>query len=238
MKKVWYRLIFVAFLFGIASCNFKEDTQGIYLFSYGFDFSESDHGWQHGFSDYPADKDSTANNLKYDYTNQPGSEKALMLSGYNYRDRLFMFVKKELTDLKPDTEYTITFDVQLSTSSKAAGSNPPGIANGENISLKVGAMGIEPRSRVVQGNVIMNIDKGDLTEDGTDMIFIGNILAPESESEYSFISRTNSTSKESPLLVRTNSNGNLWLIVGTESGATGSTTVFYNRINIALSIQH
>jgi hypothetical protein len=237
MKTVWYRLFLGVFVVGFASCSFKEDTQGIYLFSYGFDFSESDHGWKHGFSDYPAGQDSNVYNLTYAYTYQPDGEKALMLSGYNYRDRLFMFIKKQLTDLKPDTEYTITFDVQLSTSSKA-GSNPMGIADGENISLKVGALGVEPRSKVVQGSVVMNIDKGDLTDDGTDMIVIGNILAPESDSEYSLISRTNSTSKESPLLVRTNSNGELWLIVGTESGASGSTTVFYNRINIALSIQH
>jgi hypothetical protein len=237
MKKVWFRLFFGVFLVTATSCSLSEDTQGIYIFSYGFDFSESDHGWQHGFSDYPASQDSSASELKYAYTNQPGGEKALMLSGNNHRDKLFMFVKKKLTDLKPETQYTITFDVQLSTSSKV-GSNLTGNVDGESISLKVGALDKEPKKVIERGNVVMNIDKGDLTEDGADMIYIGNVLAPESESEYSLIARTNSTSKESPLLVQTNGDGELWLIVGTESGAAGVTTLFYNRINIALSIQN
>jgi hypothetical protein len=79
----------------------------------------------------------------------------------------------------------------------------------------------------------MNIDKGSLNESGNDMIAIGNIATPS--GSYTQITRTNSTNLNSPFRVKSNSRGEIWLIVGTDSGSSGKTTLYYSKINLTLS---
>ena len=73
--------------------------QGISVFSVSFDFSQSEEGWKADFVDLPANaEDSGFYELKYSYTNLPANldaRKAIMLSGNNHSDDLFMFIKEK-----------------------------------------------------------------------------------------------------------------------------------------------
>lgn len=235
------RLVFIFFIVFISSCSIR-DAGGIRIFSYSFDFSESDHDWKHGFSDFPVSPDdSTLYELKFAYTNQPitSDKKSLMISGNNHSDDLFMFVKKKLENLAPDTEYTLTFEVEFASDAKA-GLVGIGGAPGESVFLKVGATNTEPRTVIENSTYIMNIDKGNQAESGSDMINIGNVAIPENSSSYSLVTLTNAPYKSNaynsvPLVVRSNSQGQLWLIVGTDSGFEGVTTLYYTKITSILS---
>ena len=76
----------------------------------------------------------------------------------------------------------------------------------------------------------LNIDKGNQSVGGKDMIPIGNVGVSDTTTRYTLIRRANST----PLVKSTNSLGELWLIVGTDSGFEGLTDIYYGSIKVLL----
>jgi hypothetical protein len=143
-----------------------------------------------------------------------------------------MFLKKRLSGLKPSTDYTITYNVEFYSNARA---NVSGVTPGENVYLKVGATNLEPKSVIDKGKVIMNIDKGNQDTDGSDMVTIGDVSVPDGTDGYIKTYRSNASSIDKPLKVRTNNEGDLWLIVGTDSAIEGVTTLFYTSISVVLS---
>jgi hypothetical protein len=227
--KAMCRLSFLAILMVFSGCMNDADSPAMAIFSSNFDFAADQHGWQHGFSEYPP-KDSTAYELKYAYAVEPTGTNSIMLSGNNKGSNLFMYLKRKLEGLTPNTTYTLTFNVSLfSNPAEANGA----AATSENVYLKVGATGVEPKSVIDKTQYVMNIDKGSQSESGDDMITIGNVSTPS--NIYSQITRTNSSNVDEPFQVKSNSRGEIWLIVGTDSGSTGITTVFYSKVYVTLS---
>lgn len=204
------------------------------IFSHDFDFSEGAHDWIPGFADYPAGPDdSILFELRYAYTEPVKDSKltkrSVMLSGKNLNQDLFMYLKKKVTGLKPDTDYTITFNVEL-----ASNLNKTQYANTGSVFLKAGATAMEPHRIVQSGNYVMNIDKGNHNAPGEDMVNLGDILMPENSTGYTLISLNNSMANYR-FTSKTNSRGELWLIIGTDSNLEGTTSVYYTRINILFS---
>jgi hypothetical protein len=219
-----------------SACNLDDGDQApMLIFSTTFDFNESDHGWQVGFADYPAGPDSVLFDLRYAYTDDvPESiltQKSLMLSGNNLSKDLFMYLKKKISGLKPDTDYTITFNVELASNLNAVEPS----STTASVYLKAGATNSEPKSVIQSGYYVMNIDKGNESSGGQDATSLGDILIPQYASGYSLISRNN-TMTNSRYVARTDSNGDLWLIIGTDSNLEGTTTVFYTRVNVVFSV--
>ena len=215
-----------------SACGLDEaDQESMLIFSQDYDFDEGRHEWVHGFADYPGGQnDSTLYELRYAYTNQPVdvTKKSVMLSGRNLNQDLFMYLKRKIGRLSPDTEYTITFNVELVSNhySNSSDSGP--------VYLKAGATPTEPKTITESGYNRINIDKGNQSMPGVDMISLGDLRTSESNSSYVLITRNNIVAN-SPYVVRTNSNGELWLIVGTESDMGGTNTVYYTRVNVVFS---
>jgi hypothetical protein len=219
----------------LTSCM-PDSEDAFKIFTESYDFSESHHDWQGGFSDFPSAADDSAfYELRYEYTELNGT-KSLMLSGNNHSDDLFMFLKKKLTGLEPNRTYTVTFEVELA-SDAVEGSVGAGGAPGESVYLKAGATSTEPKSVIENNWHVMNIDKGQQSQGGEDMFTVGNIAVPSDSYGYTLITRSNSTRDYSnPFIATTNSKGELWLIVGTDSGFEGITTVYYTRITAVFSL--
>jgi hypothetical protein len=155
-----------------------------------------------------------------------------MLSGNNHSDDLFMFVKKKITELKPGTEYTISFNVEFATNI-SAGLLGTGGSPGESVFLKAGAYHEEPDKRALNGYYAMNLDKGNQSTRGDNMIVIGTISSHNvyDANYYTVETRNNITA----FTARSNQNGELWIIVGTDSGFEGVTTLYYTQITLVLS---
>ena len=224
-------------LMAVASCAQDEGDQApMLIFTQDFDFNNSEHGWGHGFADYPSNpEDSTLYELRYVYTDQPLDSKltkrSLMLSGKNLNHDLFMYLKRKVNGLRPDTDYIITFNVELASNLDISQYNSAG-----SVFLKAGATHTEPKSVIESGYYIMNIDKGNQNVAGEDMISLGDILTSGSGSSgYTLISRNNAMGSLR-YEARTNSRGELWLIIGTDSSLEGTTTLFYSRINVVFSV--
>src|SRR5688500_4836344 len=115
------KAICVIFFAVLSSCSLDENNQAPLLISSAdFDFSQGEQGWEHGFADYPAGPDdSILFDLRYAYTEEvPESlltKRSHMLSGKNLNKDLFMYLKKKVAQLKPNTDYTITFTVELAS---------------------------------------------------------------------------------------------------------------------------
>lgn len=220
------------FLLIFSACSPDEaDEDSLLIFSKQYDFSESNHGWEPGFADYPVSQDdSSLYELKYAYTDQPQTlvtKKSVMLSGKNLNKDLFMFLKKKVTGLAADTEYTITFNVELASTCEAYSATSGGAY------LKAGAIATEPR-RVIDGqSYVMNIDKGNDAIAGRDVISLGNIVSQGSTGFT--LQKKNNAIANTRYVARTNSDGELWLLLGTDSTLEGTTAVFYMRVNVVFS---
>jgi len=232
--KLCSQAILVLILVIFSACSFEGGNEGpLLIFSRDYDFNESQHEWIHGFAEYPAGPDdSTLYQLKYAYTDQVVdsklTKKSVMLSGKNLNRDLFMFLKKKITGLKPNTDYTLTFTVELASEFEAAFLNAGG-----SVYLKAGAVDSEPEREIRSGNYVMNIDKGNQETAGTDMTSLGEIVT-SGNNNYTLVTRNNAMAN-SRYVARSNSAGELWLIIGTDSNLEATTTVFYTRINVVFS---
>lgn len=200
-----------------------------------FDFEQNNEEWQGGFADLPSEGQDIYE-LEISHSTLPeeinGQGKAIKIQGHNRSDDLFMFLKKHIDGLEPNTQYEIIYEVELASqypeTSMGIGGSPGG-----SVFLKVGATTTEPAVVLDEPNQFLhlNIDKGNQMEEGTDMINIGTIGIDGEELKYQLIQRDN---KNRPFEVTTDSEGGFWAILGTDSGFEGLTVLYYNSININL----
>ncbi len=196
---------------------------------YVYDFAVNTEGWQGGFSDYAPGQEA-AMQLRYGFTRLPApldeSDGAVVLSGINISDDLFMYMKNKITGLDANTTYNLNFSVQFASNA------PAGSLAGEGVYLKVGASNIEPQSVPdASGRYTMNIDKGNQAAGGQHMRVIGNVSNDSNSTDY----RLKRLSTGTPFKLRTDENGSLWVIVGTDSAYDGQTTIFYNQVDIEMA---
>ena len=201
-----------------------------------FDFEDDAEGWTVGFADLPVRFDRPTFDLDYGHRPLPDglSGSGIFVQGHNRSDDLFMFLKRQVGGLRPDTSYVVSVSIDLATN-VAAGLIGIGGAPGESVFVKAGASTIEPT--VEEGDnqhLRMNIDKGNQSRGGESMVVLGNVAHPEVRgSEYRIKTLDNS---DAPLMVDTDSEGRVWLIVGTDSGFEGLTALYYSGINYTLDI--
>lgn len=199
-----------------------------------FDFAESDHGFVAGFADYPQDGDPSLYQFTNSWQARPanlGGASALFISGVNRSDDLFMFWKKRITGLPPNTSVMLTMEVQLA-SKYAAGLIGVGGPPGEGVTVKAGAVPFEPQALVDrrEGWLRMNLDKGNQAVGGRDMLVIGNVAKPhDGNGNYVLLMRHQ---HGQPRTVTTAGDGSLWLIFGTDSGFEGPTALYYSRLTV------
>ena len=230
------KLIFFILLAGLCGCDMSADSNGIMVFSYSFDFSQGQDSWYGDFTDFPADVDSSSYELKFAYTDRPSNlgtnKKSIMVSGNNQSDDLFMFMKRKITDLSPNTDYTLVFEVELA-SNAPAGYVGAGGAPGESVFLKAGASSTEPKKVIEDNQYALTVDKGNQSTSGEMAIVLGNIAVPLNSQDYALITRNSATN--APFTAKSNSKGEIWLIIGTDSGFEGTTTVYYTKVNVVFS---
>lgn len=210
-----------------------------------FDFRSGDSGWIAGFADYPAGQEEFYELAAEIAPNPPGASvfgTAFRLSGNNHSDDLFMYLKVRLgvtEGLRPNVRYEVTFSIDIATS---APSGCPGIggAPGESVFLKAGASAEEPDALVDdEGLLRMTVDKGDQSESGPAGVVLGHIAnglpCDEVDPDEPPFLRRRYDWVTSPYPARSDANGTLWLLVGTDSGFEGPTTIYYQRIQALLS---
>lgn len=221
-------------LITFASCKKDDNANPVEPKEFTFNFQTNDEGWIGDFADYPNNQDvEDYYELEYSHSMLPSplnnSEGALRQSGNNHSDDLFMFVKKVLTGLDPNTTYKLDLEIEFATN-VASGTVGAGGSPGESVFIKAGTSTNEPLKvlNISENNYRMNIDKGCQAQGGANMQVIGDFANGTDLFDY----KLKVLKTTSPVSVMSNSNGEVWVIVGTDSGFEATTTIYYNRIKV------
>lgn len=199
--------------------------------SYTYDFIGGYDGWAGDFADYPV-TDSVFYELEFIRTTLPApldtSKYALKISGNNHSDDLFMFIKRKITGLIPNTTYQLQVGVEFGSN---APTNAFGVGGppGEGVRMKAGASIVEPLKVDSSGFYLMNIDKGNQSNPGVDMDTIGHVGVSDTTTVFTLINRSNATHL---FVITTDANGEVWVSIGTDSGFEATTTLYYNHITL------
>jgi hypothetical protein len=209
-------------------------------YRFEFDFENDEQGWVTGFADLPADYDPLIYELDSGWGELPSGLEgnAIYLSGHNRSDDLFMYLKRQVEGLKPNTTYQVEFSIDLA-SNTPEGLMGIGGSPGESVYVKAGATTEEPDVITDDaGWLRMNIDKGNQASEGEDMINLGTLANPNIDldtftgEEFAIMTLT---SEDRLFEVISDGNGIVWLIVGTDSGFEGLTRVYYDKIFIQMN---
>ena len=229
MKKL-IAILSACLLILAASC--KKTNSDFGPFEYSFSFNDGFGGWESFFSDYP-EGNEVFYELEFGISDLPAelgeSAKALKISGHNHSDDLFSSVFRKFENLEPDKLYSVTFDIELASNTPM---NAFGIGGSPDLSLGVGGLNYAPENQVDDLDHYRPNFESRLQSGLSNEIFqvVGKIGVTEDiPTPYMLINRNN---LDAPLKVKSNSNGEIWLFIATDSGFEGRTTLFYKTIDI------
>jgi hypothetical protein len=158
----------------------------------------------------------------------PPHQMALHLFGNNVSDDLFVYVKKELTGLLPNRVYSVHVEATLISDT--------GNVGGSSHIIKLGASTVEPTSIIVVENAApyyrMNIDVGGSSTSGKNAVNSGDLSGNGTPNPESLTFKT-----PRPVVVQSDANGRLWLLIGVDSAFEVLTEVYYTEITASLREQ-
>jgi hypothetical protein len=206
-----------------------------------YDFRQGAQGWVAGFADYPLGQEQNWQ-LESGIRELPAgitpAGTGYYIAGNNHSDDLFMFLKRKLgatEGVRPNTTYRLHFKIVVA-SNAPSGCSGIGGAPGESVTLKAGASVIEPQAVDQDGTYQMNVDKGNQTAGGPAGAVVGDIAngipCEQAGDTPPYVALTKEHSGENP--VTSSAGGELWLLVGTDSGFEGTTALYYQRIEVTL----
>ena len=214
----------------VVSC--KEDDAIDRSLVLDHNFNSSTIEWVGGFADYPEGvEEEWGFSITHAYLPAPldSTKKGIRISGSNHSDDLFMYLTRKVNLNTPNQLYKGTFQVEFATNA-AESSVGVGGSPAHSVYLGIGLASVEPKKILdsTDGHYRMNISKIQQAGDGDDMKVIGDVSNGKEETEYTLVTRSGEFTG------KTDSAGNLWIIVGTDSGFEAITTLYYSRIKVEL----
>lgn len=206
-----------------------------------FEFSHDADEWSAGFSGYPADLSAKDLGLTFDHRLLPrGVEEtgtALYLAGDNREkgDSLFMFVKREITDLSPSTNYRVHMTLKVTSTSPSELCRNQVLPFDDPIRafIKVGAFHSEPTVDLERGYRRFEVEpapaapfSGRLTKVDTIEHSLRNCGYPGGFH----VLRTYNHNDQ--VRVTTDSTGSLWTVVGLDTRFGVETTFYIKSIKL------
>ena len=210
---------------------------------FAWDFRQGAQGWTPDYADTPYSlPDGT---VKDQYRIRSGIEPlpagiglvgdGFVQSSLNSSDDIFMYMFRRLSGadgLSAAEEYMLTFDIRFASDAPAglAGWGGP---RAESVIVKAGGVPREPAIIVEDNDRLINVDKGNQSNGGSEMSVAGDIRngLGEDGTIYNIVQRKHTHSQP----VRADRAGRLWIIVGTDSGNEGIVTLYYTRISVRLT---
>lgn len=204
-------------------------------------FANGAEGWAAGFTDFSlatagegllAGIRTMPANLGLDST-------GYYIQGTNRSDDLFMFLARRLTpqnQIEPLSNYLLEYEIHFA-SKAPSGAIGVGGPPGEAVFVKAGASTLQPVALIDDSDTVsISIDKGNQGEGGADVGVAGNVANGRSVDEpEEYVSLT--ITYQHPTPIQSDASGNIWLIVGTDSGFEAATALYYQRINVKLKKQ-
>ncbi|MEM0962129.1 MAG: hypothetical protein AAGK21_06250 [Bacteroidota bacterium] len=232
----------VALALALGACDSGTSDDG----GTSFSFATSAEGWTADIADYD---DDMLQEIGFVFEHRPspdgfqGSDGALYLRGKNVSDDLLMYAKRRVSGLVPGATYVLSGSVVIGTP-YGAGCDGPGGPPGEAVVVKLGASSAEPTTvpatRDGTAGNVLSIDIGgqNLQSRGADGISIGDVAADGGtcSGDGPSVPKTLMI-LDGQLTVDADSDGQVWLLVGTDSGYEDVTSIYIDTIDIVLTQQ-
>ncbi len=230
MKKMMILTVFALLAF---ACDNDDDTIDDIIDSkvYIYDFDDGAEGWSGDYSDFPVSEEDSLG-LTFEPSGLPEplnvDEGSLMITGAGGGENLFLYTKKKITDLEPNTTYQVTFKVTLAATVDTTGT---GVANNNvEMHVKAGVALEEPVTGEDETgyNRFTGIDKGDIGQNGANAVVLKSFTGDTLWDNWAL----DTVSNDTPVEITTDENGEAWAFVGTETVAGDVTTVYYDKIEV------
>ena len=200
-----------------------------------FNFNDiGKENWMSLFSDYPVGQEIFYE-LEFQYTNLPEpldtNIKSLKISGNNHSDDLFSAIYRKFNGLKPNTNYKVTFDIELASN---APTNAAGVGGSPDLSIGAGGINYAPENNIDELNFYRPNFESLLQAGTSNDVFqvLGTIgVSDIIPTPFTLINRSN---LDDPLIIESNSKGEIWVMIATDSGFEATTTLYYKLIKIRL----
>jgi hypothetical protein len=218
-------------LLGLISCKKDEPKD---LIEYASDFSSGTDGWSGFFSDYPVGSEDFYE-LTFEWSSLPEpldtGVKAVKISGNNHSDDLLSLITRKFDGLVPNTDYDVTFDLDLASNTPE---NAMGVGGDPNLALGAGGIPVAPKNQVdvldYQRPNFSSLLQSGLSNET--LRVLGRIgVSEEIPTKFKLINRNN---LEDPILLKTNANGEIYLLIGVDSGFEATTTLYYKNIRVKM----
>ena len=208
-----------------------------------FSFDGNVQNWEGGFADLPINYENQGYDVDFGYTLSPveGEEGGcILLKGNNHSDDLFMYAVTILGSndgLKKNTEYSVdlTFTLVTNIPSEMMGI---GGSPGESVYIKAGVVNKEPKSIQVttSGTTYyrMNIDIGNQSTGGQDMVVLGNAAKGEGPGQSDESYQYKYFNHE--FRVTTDDKGDIWVIIGADSGFEGVHEIYFDNVSLTFTL--
>jgi len=232
---------FIPLLAACTACGGSSPTSPNGTVRIDFDFNQGPQGWTAGQANYPVSYGQR--DIPTDYRALPvdldASRHGLYLAAGG--EDIFTFYKGRAAGLRPQTFYSVSFEVQIATNTSlevVGAGGPPG----EGTFVKAGASAQEPLVIPIGTYYRMNIDVGRGYMGGADALTLGNIGIPRDLCElqesrllkcpWQFKSLS---SGASTLRVQPGADGSLWFLVGTDQSFFYPLPLYYTRLTATLT---
>jgi hypothetical protein len=242
MIRSWNTALSVATLALLAACGGSDDdpagtstggtTTTAYTVQFTQDFKLDTGGWVGESSDYstataPTDvvfESRSISDLNKDYE----GSKAYFISGTNRSSDLLLYVKKQITGLVANTDYTFSITSLNLLSKAASGCTGVGATPGESVYVIAAASATEPKPVTTNGDVRLNIDHGNQGTAGAASFVLGNIAngLPCGSTSYASKLLRNGTGVK----VKTDGEGKVWVLMGIDSGLEATSSVYLQNV--------
>jgi hypothetical protein len=237
MRKMFY-YVMLSFISLMSRANNAFDD----VITYKTNFSKKEL-FHVSYADYPKGQESFYQ-LNYKASSKLPAEiktnlRGLKISGNNHSDDLFMYAYKKLGGLSANTTYHVSFSLEFA--SNATSDMGSGGSSGDSVFVKIGTVTNKPERYVDQlGYYRMALDKGNQMQDGKDMVLIGTPEVNTHDGLYRlktlpYQPNNEMQEKLANYSLTTNEHGDVWLILGTDSGYESTSTFFYTNVWVTFS---
>jgi len=226
------RYAIFAFLFTLVFISCKKDKEKD-VKEFEFDFTGNTEGWEGFFSDYPAGSENFYE-LGFSHSFLPAplneSVRSIKISGNNHSDDLLALIVKKIDGLLPNAVYSVTFNIELASN---VTSNSPGAGGSPDLEFGVGGLSYKPENSLDAGYYRPNFTSLLQSRQSNEVLqSVGRIgVSTDFPAPFTLVNRNNLSE---PMQLKTNNNGEMWLMIGTDSGFEGITTLYYKSIKIRM----
>lgn len=245
MKKIILAIMSVAMILCFCACNSNESTKNTETTppsidefgqkEYMFDFKDSDEGFKSIFSDYHDDGNNYASyEMQHKYESIPIGDKmnkGLYIASHNRSDDIFMGYYKMLEGFEKEKEMSFDIEFEIATNAEddslGSGGSP-----GSSVYVKAGILSMMPKVEKEENGIFRfsNIDIGSQSQGGKDAKVVGDLGKPaNSQEDYAMKKFTTNVKATS------DKDGNVWLLIGTDSGYEGFTEYYINTVKVKVS---